>query len=94
LLYAIYWLYNVVFSIIIYNILIGKIPILDIFSISYWYTMVFALWPINWLMTVYASSRWYTFKWQFAMSFFIPFYAVTFPAMVVYARFTRYKKIK
>ena len=89
-----YWLYNTISVIILVSIIIeyrvGKIAFLEIFS--FWNYALFGTWIIHWLMVIYASSRWYTFEWQFILSFFTPFYAITFPIMVTYARFTRYKK--
>ena len=93
--YAFYWVYNLTISIyfirILMKILARKIPASEIYY-SFSSMFLFLTYILNWIMVIYASSRWYTFNWQFTMSFFSPFYALTFPVMLVYARFKRYKK--
>ena len=87
-LFAAYWVY------VLYSLLVCTKVVYYMFGYKalvhdYIFTgkaVMFVLstsWVINWIMIAYATRKYYKFKNQLVMTFFAPFYILTFPIVFV-----------
>ena len=84
-----YWLatfYSCVEVVKIVLFFAGVRPVTGYTAWSMTTVVMVSMWVINWMMALYASSRFYKFRWQFALSLAMPIYILTLPFALAYAR--------